>query len=247
MLFLMLFLRTTSLFVSAPMYSNQSIPGSVKIGLGVFMAFVLFPITSAGAPLSDRSFGELFLIALKEVLTGLSIGFAMQVIFAGVRYAGDMISFDMGFSMSTVFDAEHGTQFPVISEILYWFLLMIFLSVNGHHFMLEAVYMSYGAVPIGTLFVGDAALASVASIIATMFIIAVKIAAPLLVSLFLANITLGILNKVMPQMNIFAVMFPLKISIGFIVLSATIPVIAFVFKKSLTAFEASVVELIKVM
>ncbi|NUN69062.1 MAG: flagellar type III secretion system protein FliR [Bacteroidetes bacterium] len=246
-LFLMLLLRGTSMFVAAPMFGNLSIPGPVKIGLGVFLAFVLFPIVSVGAPLTDRSLGELFLIALREVLTGLSIGLAMQVLFSGIRFAGDMISFDMGFSMSTIFDAENGTQFPVISELLYWFLLMIFLSVNGHHFMLEAVYMSYGAVPIGTFSIGDAAMESVISLTATMFVIAVKIAAPLLVSLFLANISLGILNKVMPQMNIFAVMFPLKIGIGFIVLSATVPVIAFVFKKSLTAFEASVVELIKVM
>ncbi|MBP6672236.1 MAG: flagellar type III secretion system protein FliR [Bacteroidetes bacterium] len=247
LLFILIFIRATSLFISAPMYSHNSIPMQAKIGMGLFLAFVMMTVAKPPEGIITMNLAGLVILGLKEVLTGASIGFAMQVIFSGVRFAGELISFDMGFSMSTIFDPENGTSFPVISEILYLFLLMIFLMVNGHHFVFEAVYYSYSAVPIGEWNITEATMISVASLTGKMFAVAVKLSAPLLVSLFLANITLGILNKVMPQMNIFSVMFSLKISIGFFVLIATIPVIAFVFKKLLTSFQSNIVELIKVM
>ncbi len=243
----MLFLRCTSLFVSAPVFGHSSVPVQAKIGFGIFLAFVLLTVAKAPGTFITMDLVALVLMAVKEVLTGISIGFAVQVIFSGVRFAGELISFDMGFSMSTVFDPENGTPFPILSEMLYQFLLMIFLLVNGHHAVLESLYISYAAVPIGTFAISDATLAAVTSLTGKMFAVAVKIAAPLLVSLFLANITLGILNKVMPQMNIFSVMFPLKIGIGFLVLSATLPVVAFVFRKLLTSFQSSVVDLIRVL
>ncbi|MFZ4619130.1 MAG: flagellar biosynthetic protein FliR [Bacteroidota bacterium] len=247
LLFILIFVRATSMFVSAPLFGHNAIPMQAKIGMGIFLSFVLFNVAKAPVHILSYNVLGLFVLALKEVLTGLSIGFAMQVIFSGIRFAGELISFDMGFSMSTIFDPENGTSFPVISEILYLFLLMIFILVNGHHFVFEAVYYSYSVVPIGEWHMTESTMASVTSLTGKMFIVAVKIAAPLLVSLFLANITLGILNKVMPQMNIFSVMFSLKIGIGFIVIIATIPVIAFVFKKLLTSFQSNIVELIKVM
>lgn len=243
----MLFLRCTSLFVSAPVFGHSSVPVQAKIGFGIFLAFVLLSVAKAPGVFITMDLVALMIMAMKEVLTGISIGFAVQVIFSGVRFAGELISFDMGFSMSTIFDPENGTPFPILSEMLYQFLLMIFLLVNGHHAVLESLYISYAAVPIGTFAISDATLAAVTALTGKMFAVAVKIAAPLLVSLFLANITLGILNKVMPQMNIFSVMFPLKIGIGFLVLSATLPVVAFVFRKLLTTFQASVVDLIRVL
>jgi flagellar biosynthetic protein FliR len=245
--FLMIVLRVTSLFLSAPVFSNQYIPAQSKIAFGLFVSFLLYSLLPQQLFPGSHTMVGLVLLGMKEVLTGASIGLAVQIIFSGVRFAGDIISFDMGFSMATVFDAENGASFPVISEMLYWFLLMIFILVNGHHFVLEAVVYSYSAVPIGTWNIGAATMATVASLIGKMFVIAIKIASPLMVSMFLANVMLGIMNKVMPQMNIFGVMFPMKIAVGFVVISATVPAIAFVFKKVLTSFEASVIELIKVM
>jgi len=245
-LFLLVLLRTGGLFVSAPFFSSAAFPWQGKMGMALLLSFILLPGTSGQVPpVSALSLPELAVLAVQELMTGLTIGLAMQVLFSAVRFAGELISVDMGFSMATIFDPENGTPFPVLSELLYLFTLMLFLTVNGHHFMVEAVAMSYGAVPAGSWRVDAAAASSVAALTGKVFAIAVKIAAPLLVSLFLANITLGILNKVMPQMNIFSVLFPLKIGIGLIVLAATVPVVAFVFKKVLSSFEGSVVDLLR--
>jgi len=245
--FLLIFLRVTSVFVTAPVFSHQTIPVQVKVALGLFLSFVLFSFNANALKVADQTLAGLFILSLKEIFAGASIGFAIGIIFDGVRYAGELLGFDMGFSTATMFDPETSASFPVISELLYLFLLMIFISMNGLHFIFESLHASYAIIPMGEWNISQATITSIAAITGQIFVMAVKIAAPVIVSMFLANVSLGILNKAMPQMNIFGVMFPLKIGIGIIVLSATIPVIAFVFKKLLTVFESSVIELIKAM
>lgn len=243
----MYFLRVTSLLVTAPMFGHQTIPVQVKVALGLFFAFVLFSFNANTLHIVNQTVVGLFLLGIQEVLAGASIGFAISIIFGGVRYAGELIGYEMGFSMATMIDPETSQSFPIISELLYLFLLMIFIALNGPHFILQSLHASYSIIPMGEWNVSGATITSIIGITGQMFIIAVKIAAPIIVSMFLANVALGILNKAMPQMNIFGVMFSLKIGMGIIVLSATIPVIAFVFKKLLTVFESSVIELMKLM
>ncbi len=246
-LFLMIFLRVSSLLVTSPMFGHSAVPVQIKAALGFFLAFVLFSFNmNHGAAIQLKLWG-IVVVALKEILTGASIGFAIGIIFAGVRYAGDIIGVDMGFSMAMMYDPENNASFPVLGEMLYIYLLMIFILMNGHHFILEALQTSYEFIPIGQWNMGQKAITLLIALTGQIFVVGVKIAAPLMVSLFLANVSLGILNKAMPQMNIFGVIFSLKIGIGMIVLVATVPILAFVFKKILSVFESSIIELIRLM
>jgi flagellar biosynthetic protein FliR len=246
-LFLLLFARVTSLVVIAPVFGYQNVPVQVKVALGLFLAFVLFPVVDGMAIPVDLQLVSLALLVIKEVIVGLLIGFVAGLIFAGVRYAGELMAFDMGFSAANVFDPENGAQNPIVGEFLYLFVLLAFLLINGHHFLLEAVQLSYNLVPIGSVTLNAAVANRIIDFSGLVFVIAVKFAAPLIVSLFLTNIALAILARVMPQMNIFTVSFPLKIGVGLIVLMTTGPLMVFVFKKSLSVFETSILELIKVM
>jgi flagellar biosynthetic protein FliR len=246
-LFIMLFLRISAVLVTAPVFGHQSIPLQVKVVLAMFLSYVLFAFNIAQGVVLDVKLLPLFIIAIKEVIAGASLGFAVGIIFGGVRYAGDLISYDMGFSMATMYDPENNASFPVISEMLYLFLLMIFILMNGHHFIIEALVSSYKIIPIGMWSISEGAIQKLILLTGQMFIVAVKISAPVLISLFIANLSLGILNKAMPQMNIFSVIFSLKIGLGAIVMIATIPVIAFVFKKILSAFESSIIELMRLL
>ena len=246
-LFLMFFLRVSALLLTAPMFGHQAIPLQVKVVLAMFLSYVLFTFHITQSIVVDLKLVSLFVLAVKEMITGASIGFAIGIIFGGVRYAGELISYDMGFSMATMYDPENNASFPVIGEMLYWYLLMIFILLNGHHFIIEALIGSYKAIPIGTWNISEGAIQKLISLTGQMFIVAVKIAAPVLVSLFIANISIGILNKAMPQMNIFGIIFSLKIGLGAIVLIATIPVIAFVFKKILSVFESSIIDFMRLL
>jgi flagellar biosynthetic protein FliR len=246
-LFLVMFARISSMLVTAPMFGHQSVPAQMKAGLSVFIAFVLFVFNAHQTAAIQLKLWGIVVLVLKEILTGASIGFAVGIIFAGVRYAGEIIGTDMGFSMAMMYDPESNTSFPVLGEMLYMFLLLIFILMNGHHFILEALQLSYKVIPIGTWGIGEKTVRSIVELTGQIFVIGVKISAPLMVSLFLANISLGILNKAMPQMNIFGVIFPLKIGVGILVLSATIPLMAFVFKKILTVFESSIIDFIHLL
>jgi flagellar biosynthesis protein FliR len=246
-LFLLMFLRCVSLIVTAPLFGHQSVPVQVKAGLGVFLAFVLFAFSAQAGNVGSLKLFAILVLAFKEILTGVSIGFAVGIIFAGIRFAGDIMAVDMGFSMAMMYDPETNASFPVLGELLYTFVILIFILLNGHHFILESLASSYVIIPIGTWHVSGITAQQIITMTGEVFVIAIKISAPVMISLFLVNISLGILNKAMPQMNIFGVLFPVKIGVGILVMTAMLPIIAFVFKKMLMTFESSIVEFMRVM
>lgn len=247
LVFLMLFARATAMVVVAPVIGHHHIPVQIKAGVGLFLAFVMYPLAAGKANIVSAEFIPLVLMTLKEVAAGLTIGFAAGLIFAGVRFAGDLISIETSLSLAAMFDPEQNTQTSVLTEFLYLFLLMIFLLLNGHHFVFEALEMSYVAIPLGEMsFSGDASQVLI-KLTGFIFLVAVKLAAPIIVSMFLVNVALSILSRVMPQMNIFAVAFPLKLAVGFTGLLVSAPMIVYAFKQLLAGFQANILDLIKAL
>lgn len=244
MLFLLLFARIITVIALAPVLGHQNVPSYVKIAIGLFFSFVMFPIVSSFPVNIDMKLVAFVMLVIREVAVGLVLGFAAGIIFAGVRYAGEMISFDMGFSMANVFDPETGVQTPVVGEFLYIFTMMIFLSIDGHHFVIQALQTSYAAAPIGTWTLNEVFANKLISLVGLVFIIGIKFAAPIIISLFLTNVALAILSRIMPQMNIFTVSFPVKIGVGMLVLTSSAPLLVYVFKKLLGQFENDILELL---
>lgn len=247
LVFLMLFVRSTSLLVVAPMLGHTAIPVQVKVALGLFVAFVMYPLASGTSAVTDATLIPLVLMTLKEALVGLIIGFAAGVLLAGVRYAGDLIAIDSGLSLATMFDPETNAHGSVISEALYLMMLTIFLLLDGHHVLLQALQLSYATVPLGTFAIDGEVAAQMVKIGGMVFVVAVKLAAPIIVAMFLTNVALSILSRVMPQMNLFSVVFPLKVAAGLLALVAALPLLAYVFKHLLASFEGNILELIKTM
>ncbi len=196
--------------------------------------------------LSVEIIGFIILVA-KEAMVGLIIGFSSWGIFYAVQFAGHLIGFDIGFSTSTAFDPEHSEPVPILSHFKHYFAFVIFLMLNGHHFLIKVLKLSFEIVPISRFAVGSGFADWGVKLISFVFISALKISAPILVALFLTDITLGILSRVFPQMNIFMFAFSVKIIIGLVALMITMPFFIFVFKKLLFAFEADIIELLKTM
>jgi len=246
-LYLLLFARITSMIVVAPIVGHQAIPVQVKVSLGMFLAFVMFPLLSVKSPQMDVQLLELVVLLLQEVAVGLLIGFAAGLLFAGVHYAGEIIALHMGLSFANIIDPESNQSNPVIGQLLYLTTLLIFLVLNGHHFLIQALHLSYTAVPIGAFVFSMPAAKTLASLAGLVFVIGVKFSAPILVAIFLNNVGFAILARVMPQMNIFSISFPLNIGVGLLVLMSTAPLVVYVFKKSLESFEYNILELINVL
>jgi flagellar biosynthetic protein FliR len=162
-----------------------------------------------------------YLLILKEVLVGLLIGIIAAIILSAIQVAGGFIDFQMGFAMANVIDPQTGAQSPLLGQYLYIISLLFLLMVNGHHLILDGIYYSYQFIPLdqGWLPLGSAEVAEyVIRSVNTMFMIALQMALPVVGSLFLVDVALGILARTFPQLNIFVVGIPVKIVVSFIIL-----------------------------
>ncbi len=246
-LFVLIFARVMSLVAVAPVVSHQAIPVQVKIALGLFLALVLHPIVAATHPVIDQRLAGFVLLALKEVAVGLLLGFASGFLLLGALVAGEMISLDLGLSMATVIDPDSGAQNTVLSEFLTLVLTLVFLVLNGHHFVLQALQMSYDSVGIGQVVISAGLSEKLVALSGTVLVVGVKLAAPIIVASFIVNVALAVLARVTPQINVFILNFQVKIGMGFLLMMTAAPMMVYVFKKLLAGFEENMVELVRAL
>ncbi|MBT2688572.1 flagellar type III secretion system protein FliR [Bacillus sp. ISL-47] len=225
--FLLIFVRVTSFFLMMPLFSYRSIPASHKIGLGFFLAWIMF--LGMEVPSLEIS-GTYFLLIIKEALVGLMIGFIAYLMLSAIQIAGGFIDFQMGFAIANVIDPQTGAQSPLMGQYLYTIALFFLLTVNGHHLMLDGVFYSYSFIPLELPWIplGDENMAEyVIRALNTMFIIAFQMSIPVVGSLFLVDVALGVVARTVPQLNVFVVGLPLKIGVSFIILIAVMSVLLF--------------------
>ena len=239
---MLMFIRIMGLMVSGPFWSNSAIIRQLKVFIAVIFAVFLTEPFWKDQPVVDFHLWNLVFLSMKEFLVGVAIGFSSRMVFWGARFAGGIIDFDMGYQTSTLF--TQGETPTLVGEIKHLAVLMIFLLVNGHHFVLEALWASVQAVPITTFAITDSTIQLLLKQTLSVFLIGVKMEAPILVALFLVNLALALLARVAPQTNIFIMSFQLKIVVGLLVLIASVPLFIFIAKMSLETVEGDVMRLI---
>lgn len=242
-----IFLRASGLFFTAPFFSENVIPVLAKIFISMIVAYIVFFFVKPFEFNYDQGLLMLALIGIKEILIGMIIGFSLNFIFYGINFAGSLIGFDLGLSMAAVFDPNSEIESNIIGRILFFASLLIFILINGHHYIVRAVSLSYQLIPIGELKFTDSLLTLMIKLSAGVFAIAIKIAAPILVSFFLLYIGMGIMSRMIPQMQIFFVVQPLQIGLGIFLLVVFLPVLFFVIKGLLGSLEESILNLIRAM
>ncbi|WP_188622308.1 flagellar biosynthetic protein FliR [Caldalkalibacillus thermarum] len=222
--FLLILVRLTAFFVTAPLFSLQGVPHVFKIGLACFLALVSVAVIEVEHPLPlDVGF---LVYVVKETLVGLSLGFVAALVIYTVQVAGAFIDFQMGFLIANLVDPQTGAQIPIIGNLKYFLTLLFLLSVDAHHLLIEGVLRSYQLVPVDHYFVpiGSAGVAQfVTHVFVQMFLVALQIAIPIVGALFLVDVSLGILARTVPQINVFVVGLPLKILSGFVLILITLP------------------------
>lgn len=238
--FLLVLVRVTSFFLMMPLFSYRTVPNVYKVGLGFFLSFIMF--FAMKAPVLEIN-GAYFLLIIKESLVGLLLGFIAYLIMSAIQIAGGFIDFQMGFGMVNVLDPQTGAQSPIMGQFMYIIALLFLLSANGHHLLLDGIYYSYQFIPLDQpwLPLGSAKVAEyIIKSFSMMFLVALQMSLPVVGSLFLVDIALGIAARTFPQLNVFVVGIPLKIGVGFIVfvvvMSTMIVVISRLFETMLTTF-----------
>jgi flagellar biosynthetic protein FliR len=201
-----------------PVFSYRTIPTQYKIGLSFFLSWLIF--YSIHPPVMEINSMYFFLI-LKEALVGLLIGFTAYMIMSAIQIAGGLIDFQMGFSIANVIDPQTGAQSPLMGQYLYILGLLFFLSFNGHYLLIDGIYYSYQFIPINQPWLplgnSNVALYFVESF-SSMFLVAFQMSVPIVGSLFLVDVALGIVARTVPQLNIFVVGMPVKIIVGFLIM-----------------------------
>jgi flagellar biosynthetic protein FliR len=225
--FLLIMMRMNSMMIIAPFFSSGVIPFRVKAIISFLITLVIFPVIAKDGYIIPGDIGGYSLLIIKEVLIGLYLGFLVSLIFTAFQLAGEYYSVLTGFGFSEVMDPLAQVSIPLIGQLKNMIGLLVFLVLNGHHFLIKAIYRSYELVPLVTFGEGvyEGLIKYVVYSMSGMFIVALKIALPVLATVFLVEVSLGILAKAAPQMNILMLGFPIKIVVAFGVLIIISPLI----------------------
>ncbi len=221
--FLLILIRTSAVFVSAPLLSHKGIPSYTKIGFAVFTALVLVPIESDHLPPAPETLGQLTDGVLRETLLRLALGLAMNLVFVGLQMASHIIGVQMGFGLGSVIDPVTGHEFGAFDQFYALLVTLVFFSINGHHMVIQALAETIRAVPPATFDPLSIRSEAIAPLMAGLMVTAVRVAMPILVALFLTDLGMGFVARTMPQVNVLIVGMPVKVVVGFVVLGAALP------------------------
>lgn len=233
---LLFFIRISSFLFIAPMFSNSGVMPHLKIIISIFLTFVTTTAFWNIQPQIDFHLWNIVLLALKELMVGFAIGFSAQLVFYAARFAGGLIDFDMGYHTSLLFD-QNSSSPSLIGQVYDLVALMVFLLINGHHFLIETLFMSFKVVPLSVAEVNEGTITMIVKYATSLFIVAIKIAAPVIIALFVANLALALLSRIAPQTNIFVLSFQVKVVVGLLILLVSVPFVVYFIKYSLQDFQ----------
>ena len=215
---LLIVARVSAFFVVLPLFSHRTIPASHRIAFAVVLSWMMY-YTLDVEPFEIN--GDYILLIIKEVIFGLFIGLLAYIIMSAVQIAGGFIDFQMGFAMANVIDPQTGTQSPLIGQFLNTLALLLLLALNGHHLLLDGIFYSYQFMPMEMIwpaFGQENYVEFIMKTFAGVFAVAFQMSIPIVATIFLVDIALGITARTVPQLNIFVIGFPIKIAVGFLVL-----------------------------
>jgi flagellar biosynthetic protein FliR len=220
--FLLVLFRLGGMMAFAPVLGHRGLPVAHRAGLVVLLAAVLTPVLGPPpAPIDDGV--RLVLAVAGEVFVGLAIGFVAQLAITAVVVAGELIGVEMGLGIAAIYDASMGQQITVLSRFLQFMALLLFVTANGHHVLLQAVAVSFQRVRPGAVLLQQTTSAGVVSLGGKLFRAGLELAAPVVAILFVANVGLAIVARVAPQMNVFVLGIPLTIGLGLFGIVQTFP------------------------
>jgi len=219
-----IFIRVCAIILSIPFLDSKNVPVLVKIGLSLAISIILIQIINSDNFIIRSSTTTFILGLIGEVLLGLIIGLSVKLVFSGIQLAGQLVGIQMGFGMAMVLDPMAGSQVSLIAQIKNIFAMLIFLTINAHHWFIRALVESFQIIPPLSFRISGSLLEQLLRLVGNMFIISLKVGAPVLRSaLLITTAALGIIARTVPQMHIFIVAMPIKIMVGLFIIILAMP------------------------
>lgn len=208
----------------APPFGNSYVPMMVKVLLGAAIAFIISPSVPVPAAFDPVSFEGIVILA-QQFIIGLSMGFAIRIVFAAVEAAGEFVSTSMGLGFAVFFDPQTEGQSSAISQFYSLLATLVFLTMNGHLIVLSVLADSFDTLPITTTPISAVGFHQIALWGANIFSMGLQISIPIVATLLIANISLGVLTRAAPQLNLFGIGFTITLLTGFVLIGLTLPYI----------------------
>ncbi len=216
------FLRVLGVFASAPIFSARSVPMRTKIGLAFVIAVCLQPALPEPPTLSLNS-SAAFGAVVQQLSIGLAIGLAVRIVFSAVEMAGEIIGLQMGLNFAGFFDPSTNSQSSTVGRLFGNMSMLLFIVLNGHLLLIQAVAMSFQTFPVGEEALGAVRTMRLHELGGLIFYYGLWIALPMIGMLLFVNVVMGIISRIAPQMNVFAIGFPLTLSVGLLGIAFTLP------------------------
>jgi len=211
------FVRVSSMFISMPVFSVNTVPARLRVMLSLLITFVILPVTPA-MPAIDLFSADGFMITIQQLALGISTGFILQMVFSIMLFAGQSIAYGMGLGFASMVDPATGIQTPVIAQLFVITSSLLFLAVNGHLLLIEMLAQSFTTLPVGIVGLDKAQLWQIISWSSQIFAGGVLLAIPIMATLLFVNLSFGIASKAAPQLQLFGVGFPITILLGMVLI-----------------------------
>ncbi len=226
LVFLLILGRIAGVFIQAPIFNSRSFPFFAKTAFAIWTSILLWFVTPIHQTLPEN-LSSFILSLIFEVAIGFVIGFVSNIIFIAVQSAGEIMDLQMGLSVATALDPIFGSVISVIGRLAFFTALIMFITVDGHHLVLAAFHQSFMAFPVGKLanFFSPGLAQQIILLGSTLWMTAIKLAAPAVLLIFISDFTFGIVSRVAPQVNVFMLGFQVKPSLGLIGFLLALPFI----------------------
>lgn len=214
--------RILGMLAVAPLFNIAAVNVMTRLALGLAMTIAIAPVLPPMPAIPAGSWLGLALLA-EQMLIGIVIGITLRIAFSAIDFAGSLIGLQMGLSFAVFYDPQNAAQTPVVSEFINLVSLLIYLAGNGHLMSLAALAESFTLLPVAVTPFPAAGFGAVLHWAAAIFSMGLLLSLPLVAALLIANIALGVLSRVAPQLNLFAIGFPVTLSAGFFMLMLGMP------------------------
>ena len=212
-----------AIVLTLPVFNSKNIPVLFKAGLAFSISFLLFPLLKLQISPFPYTMIPFIIGVIREIMLGLIIGFSVRLLLTGILLAGQLAGYQMGLAIANVMDPLASTQIPLLAQFMNLLAMLLFLVFNAHHFFVRAIVESFYLVPPLALRFNMTTMDQMMHMAAQMFVIAIKVGAPVVGVLIFTSVAFGLIARTVPQMNIFLVAMPVKIVIGLIFLGISFP------------------------
>ncbi|MFQ5649076.1 MAG: flagellar biosynthetic protein FliR [bacterium] len=239
--FVLALVRITSLVTVAPILGSKTVPVQVKVFLSLFLTIMLLPMLKTDDSLESLTLVGMLPLTIKESVAGLLLGFTAKFMFESFQFAGRLISTQMGLGMANLVDPDNGVPSTPIGNIYAIVAIILFLLLDGHHWIISALYKSFEVSSVADLdLIKPAAGRQMLLMFNNLLVVGIKLAAPSMATLFLLEVCMGIMARMVPQMNIFFIGLPVRLGAGLFIIIASLPVFYVFFSSLLSNWKQDV-------